>query len=153
MFPLDDAVKLNSTLMWFKDCCIHSAHMKEEGKIVYTQNLKKNMEGIGEYTNCLKIYLQSQEINRQSHFETNTVNYFLTTSFTSSITAKCRCRDPQCLYCFVIKDNWTLWHAFNCIIIPCKLADKLVSRRANELEGTNKLANQRFTKINTKHWN
>ena len=52
------------------------------------------MEGIGAYTNCLKIYLQSQEINRQSHFETNTVNYFLTTSFTSSITAKCRCRDP-----------------------------------------------------------
>ena len=73
--------------------------MKEEGKIVYTQNLKKNMEGIGEYTNCLKIYLQSQEINRQSHFETNTVNYFLTTSFTSSITAKCRCRDPVSLLC------------------------------------------------------
>ena len=43
----------------------------------------------------------------------------------------------------MIKDNWILWYALNCNIIPCRLANKLLSRRANELELTNKLANQR----------
>ena len=76
MFPLDDAVQLNSTVMRFKACCIHSTRMKEEGKkIVYTQIRKKNIERIGAYTNSAKIYLQSQEINRQSHFETNTITF------------------------------------------------------------------------------
>ena len=52
--------------------------------------------------------------------------------------------EAQCLY-FVIKDNWILWYALNCIIIPCKLVNKLPSRWVNVLERTNKLANQRLT--------
>ena len=63
--------------------------------------------------------------------------------------------ETQCLY-FVIKDNKILRYVLNCIIIPCKVANKLPSHRANELEQTNKLANQQlineqFTERNTIH--
>ena len=47
----------------------------------------------------------------------------------------------------ILKDNWILWYALNCIIIPCKSANKLPSCWANEAEQTNKLANER-----TIHW-
>ena len=49
-----------------------------------------------------------------------------------------------------VSTSWSriLWYALNCNPIPCRLANKLLSRRANELELTNKLANQRSKPTN-----